>query len=155
MTDFDKISKKLKKRWNFVPFSYTPPHGLIDLFQLFSTPFLTVQIHRINFPDPTGFYHDHPWNFVSFVLRGGYDEYIWEDPYDFKNTSTKKRPLFSIHRIGVGQSHRIYRCKPKTLTLFFCGPWKRDGFTFYQNGDIFDVSAMVESSGGYNITKMR
>lgn len=156
MSNFEGTAEKLKKRWNFVPFSYSPPHGLIDLVQLVGTPYLTVQIHRINFPDPAGYYHDHPWSFFSFILKGGYDEYLWDDPYQVDNFTTKRRPILSLHRISHKTAHRIFRAKPGTLTLFVCGPWVRDGFRFFRNGEDFDISAMIESSsGGKNMLNMR
>jgi hypothetical protein len=156
MSDFDKTAEKMKKKWNFVPFSYSPPHGLIDLVQVFGTPYLTLQIHRINFPDPAGYYHDHPWSFVSLIIKGGYHEYIWDDPYNVDDFKTKKRPLLSVHAVGSSKAHRIFKAKPGTLTVFLCGKWIRNGFRFYRNGKDFDVTSMIESSsGGNNMINMR
>lgn len=152
----EKQADKIKKRWNFVPFYYSAPHGLIDLVQIVGTPYVTVQIHRINFPDVGGYYHDHPWTFYSMILRGGYDENIWDNPYDMDNVKTRRRRLLSIHKIGHESAHRIFRSKPKTLTLFVTGPWVRNGFRFYRDGEDFDISFMMKSSSsGSNILNMR
>lgn len=46
-----------------------------------------VLVHRIDGPDPGLDLHDHPWEFVSIVLRGGYTEehatIIARDPGDW------------------------------------------------------------------------
>lgn len=43
-------------------------------WRVFGTPWCGFYIHRINRPDPRRTLHDHPWPFLSFVLRGGYVE---------------------------------------------------------------------------------
>ena len=41
---------------------------------LVSTPFFGIALHRMDGPDARDTVHDHPWPFVSVVLRGGYVE---------------------------------------------------------------------------------
>lgn len=41
---------------------------------IFHTPVGTVRLHNIRRPDVDEELHDHPWHFVSFILRGGYVE---------------------------------------------------------------------------------
>ena len=46
---------------------------------LIKTPWFSVKLHWILRPDPDRDLHCHPWRFVSFVLRGGYEEYESKD----------------------------------------------------------------------------
>jgi hypothetical protein len=152
----NEIADRLRKRWNFVPFRYNPGHGLISLLQIFSTPFMTVQIHYIDTPDLSGMYHDHPWHFVSFMLSGGYTETIWRDPKSMGSRVTKQRKRFSLHFMSHRWGHNISQCDGTAKTLFVSGPWVRNGFRFYAEGMEKDISKYVETSNdGYNILKMR
>ena len=38
------------------------------------TPWFSLFLHRMDGPDSRPTLHDHPWNFLSVVLRGGYIE---------------------------------------------------------------------------------
>jgi hypothetical protein len=42
--------------------------------RIVQTPWFGVYLHRFDGPDPRRTLHDHPWPFLSFVLRGGYIE---------------------------------------------------------------------------------
>lgn len=50
------------------------------------TPWFAVMLHRMRAPIKHDRYHDHPWNFITFVLRGGYWETmpngkdVWRGP---------------------------------------------------------------------------
>src|SRR5687767_8580068 len=41
---------------------------------ILQTPFGTLRIHKILRSDDDRHFHDHPWNFVSFILKGRYVE---------------------------------------------------------------------------------
>ena len=41
---------------------------------ILTTPLGTIRIHHITRPDADPELHDHPWNFVSLVLKGWYEE---------------------------------------------------------------------------------
>lgn len=82
-----------------------------------------VRLHMIFTPDFDREFHDHPWTFVSLVLRGGYVERRptsatpnWrrdgeEDSYD------TYRPPGSIALRRYTDRHRIISVEPDTLTL--------------------------------------
>ncbi len=42
--------------------------------RIIQTPWFGLYLHRMDGPDPRLTLHDHPWNFHSIVLRGGYVE---------------------------------------------------------------------------------
>ena len=38
----------------------------------FETPWWSVRVHHWLGPDDDRAFHDHPWNFTTFVIKGGY-----------------------------------------------------------------------------------
>lgn len=83
---------------------------------------MAIRLHHIARPDLDRDFHDHPWTFISLVLRGGYierrptsDVPNWlsdeEDGYYIK-----RRPgSFALRRYT--QRHRIIHVEPDTVTL--------------------------------------
>lgn len=103
----------------------------LSRLNLITTPWFSVKLHWIHRPDPDRHMHSHPWSFVSFVLRGGYEEYESKHPdrlpgrlreirwFNYKNTIT---------------AHRISKVKPHTLTLILSGPKDRQkSWGFYHD----------------------
>jgi hypothetical protein len=74
-----------------------------------------VFIHRIHDSDPAGTYHSHPWNGVSFIF-GGY----WEDLLD----GTRHRRSF-INFIRATRHHRVFIERP-VWTLFIHAKKKKN-----------------------------
>jgi len=110
-----------------------------------------IYLHRIDAPDPGRDLHDHPWPFVSIILRGGYEE---------KYADTREAPFLalaaeqnercvgpdratcrrgfrtgwavgSIHRMPLTMCHRIVAVHPGTMTLVLRGRKSRQ-WGFYQ-----------------------
>ena len=86
---------------------------------IIQTPWFSVKLHWIHLPDPDRHLHNHPWPFVSFVLRGGYEELESKDP-QCQPGIPRKINWFNYKNIIT--AHRITKVKPKTLTLIFSGP---------------------------------
>ena len=78
---------------------------------LVQTPWWSVMLHWINLPDPQEDMHDHPVNFLSIILSGGYTE---ETP-----NGIKERRFFNL--IRSSDRHRIISLKKPTLTLAIAG----------------------------------
>lgn len=102
--------------------------------------------HHIADADPGMDLHDHPWSFVSVILRGGYDEQVapireasllaefaeqWPDTC--KPGIERSWSRFSIHRMPLHVAHRITSAKPGTWTLVLRGPTRRK-WGFYLSG---------------------
>lgn len=99
------------ERWGFV-------HERIGGFYL----------HHIVDADPGKDLHDHPWSFISIVLRGKYEE-AWSTttnactPMAGRHKRTWR--WLSIHRMPLTIAHRITRAEPRTWTLVLRGPTRR------------------------------
>lgn len=80
------------------------------------TPIGTVRVHNIVRSDAGRDLHDHPWDFASFVLRGGYREVT--------ATSTRDvtAPAFVLRR--AEDLHRLELARP-AWTFVLTGPRRR------------------------------
>src|SRR4051794_6827094 len=56
-----------------------PGNPMMERWRLIQTPLLGVYVHFIYREDLDPTPHDHPWAFVSLVLRGEYQERVWPD----------------------------------------------------------------------------
>lgn len=78
-----KLAANRSPLWAFmqrfdVP-NYDTDGNYLTRWRLIQTPWFGIYLHRFEGPDPRPTLHDHPWNFASFVLRGGYTEFIEGD----------------------------------------------------------------------------
>lgn len=86
-----------------VPDYDDPSRNYLTRWRLVQTPLFALYLHRMDGPDPRPTLHDHPWPFVSFILRGGY----WEDRLNAHTLVTKKRRVRWINRMPVYGAHSI------------------------------------------------
>ena len=94
-----------------------------------------ARVHHIATPDEDRHLHDHPWDFVSIVLRGGYKEIrpLGVEPGfdgDEERTYLVDRRPGSVAVRRSTDRHRIVSVLPDTWTLFITGP-KRQWWGFY------------------------
>jgi hypothetical protein len=100
--------------------------------RIVQTPLFGLYLHRISGPDPDTYMHDHPWNFWSLVLRGGYTEQVpeaqgmapWRYKHEVKRRLSYKRAE-DLHAI-----RRLHR--NPTWTLLLVGRRRRE-WGFYTN----------------------
>lgn len=103
--------------------------------RIFDTPLIGVYLHDIFEPDHDRDPHNHPWSFISIVLRGEYQERVYENPDGDLSDETGWEPYlrtrFSIHRMDTKSAHRIVYAAPKLKTLVIRGPRKPKGWGFF------------------------
>lgn len=65
-------------RWAFMERFEVPNYDddgiYLTRWRIIQTPRCALYLHRLSGPDPRPTLHDHPWNFLSVVFRGGYTE---------------------------------------------------------------------------------
>lgn len=118
----------MDRRWAFwQKFEIRKPGEAVYLrrWYVIMTPWWSIYLHHILSPDPDRDPHDHPWDFGSFVLSGGYQEYAPEGCYSYSR--------WSWHTKKATDLHRITHVCPNTRTLVFTGPRKRE-WGFLRNG---------------------
>lgn len=100
------------------------------------TPWFGIMFHRIYRPDKQRDLHDHPWNFVSFVLRGSYVEDVPVTDEDENSDANGNKPRlvrwFNWKRAEDRHSIRSVSRSP-IWTLVFTGR-KRRKWGFWVDG---------------------
>lgn len=76
-----KVTRPIQqgRRWAFlvredIPDQADPARVYLRRWRLLQTPWFGIYLHAIYAPDADRHMHDHPWSFVSVLLRGGYAE---------------------------------------------------------------------------------
>lgn len=143
-----RLANNRSPRWAFmerfeIPDYDEPERNYLTRWRLVQTPWFGVYLHRMDGPDPRPTLHDHPWDFVSVILRGGYSE-VATDPHDpFHEgeppSSGERRewPAPSVHRMRATDAHYITHLHRRpTWTLLLVGRrrrewgyWDEDGWT--------------------------
>ena len=88
----------------------------LDRLTLLTTPWFSVKLHKIYRPDQQRDLHDHPWSFLSFVLRGSYVE---DTP-----GGDKKCRWWNFKKAEDSHSIKSVSRSP-VWTLVFCGRRRR------------------------------
>lgn len=85
------------------------------------TPWGTLRLHHILRSDADRHLHDHPFDFTSFLLTGGYTE---ETPGKGEMRQVKWWPRFSVVRKKAEDLHKLILEKP-LWTFVISGPKTR------------------------------
>jgi hypothetical protein len=88
--------------------------GYMTREKLFSLGPLNVRLHTILTEDGTPLLHNHPFGYMSLILRGGYDEQVLVGD----NIVTMRHSRLSLILRGQKTYHRISKVLPGTKTLF-------------------------------------
>lgn len=103
--------------------NYDDDGTYLTRLRIVATPWFGVYIHRFDGPDPRLTLHDHPWNFTSLVLRGGYVERRLDPRTMEVNEAHRVR---WVNRIRTHDFHAIVRLsRVPTWTLMLVGPRRR------------------------------
>lgn len=128
----DKSARRLASnrspRWAFmerfeVPNLDNPTETYLSRLRIIQTPWFALYLHRMDGPDSRPTLHDHPWSFVSLVLRGGYVERRLDTHNMQVNEAHRVR---WVNRMRTHDAHAITRLlRVPTWTFLFVGPRRR------------------------------
>lgn len=130
--------------------------------RVLQTPLFGIMVHRINGPDARAVLHNHPFPFISFVIKGkGYTEYVPGPGGSPESTAPYAIPR-RIRRVNVKRFNNSFHWINEvhgdhTYTLVFTGRRRRvwgylekDGtfvpFNLHPNNDVFHEA--LEARGG-------
>ena len=71
-------------------------------YSIFTCPLFSIKLHRILISDDDCM-HDHPWSFISFILKGGYVEHTPFGKKLYGFGSILWRPAPTIHKLEIFQ----------------------------------------------------
>lgn len=138
-------------RWYVIP----DPEGgqtYLKRLRIIQTPWFGIYIHWIYLPDDDRHPHDHPWNFTSVILKGGYIEQVVTDGgFDHLPLRTNRGTIrwlqewrrFSYHKMPMWKAHQIKELlRVPTVSLILVGPrvrswgfWTETGFVPWREYD--------------------
>ena len=75
---------------------------LLIRWNLFECRWFSLKIHKLVSSD-NSCQHDHPWAFVTFLMKGGYVEYTPTGSKIYSRFSLLYRPARYIHRLEIHQ----------------------------------------------------
>jgi len=91
-------------------------------YRLFACPWFNIYIHKLCKSDEEKHPHDHPWSFITFILKGNYIEYTLDHP-----RGILRKWLHIVYHRAEDVHKFILPEEPKpTWTLVFTGPRKRE-----------------------------
>jgi hypothetical protein len=106
-----------------IPDMDRPDRTYLRRWRIVETPWFGVKVHHILMTDSDRAHHDHPWSFVSLILRGGYEESI----RGVAETVRRRRRPGRWHRMPAEGLHRITTLYGRSCwTLVVNGPRRRE-----------------------------
>lgn len=127
----DRIVARAKR----TPYFHLP--GYMERYWLFQTRWLSCRLHVILRSDDDRALHDHPWDYATVILRGGYVE-VTRDPDAWPLTSwvrshwdsaLQRRDWIAPGRVLFRRAESLHRLEipngQACLTLFFMRPPRR------------------------------
>lgn len=103
-------------------------------WRFFTSPWLRIYLHKICRSDEDKHLHTHPWNFISFILKGGYNQLFCAD-LDFL-PSIQIFERFNIVHMNRYDGHQITLSHTPTWTLVFAYGGYKDWGYFTERGYI-------------------
>jgi hypothetical protein len=91
----------------------------------FETPWGSIRLHHWIGPDDDRHRHDHPWNFITFVLRGGYTDLSPSGDEHLKAPTVQYR--------SAEHQHTVVPDEGGAWTIIITGPKIRN-WGFWVNG---------------------
>lgn len=102
---------------------YRSINGFLERFTLLKLGSFHIRFHLIKTADESTFYHNHPFNYISIILKGGYRETYLTPKAEVVELTHKR---FDIIKRSGGVFHRIEEIFGPTTTLFITygkKPW--------------------------------
>lgn len=107
------IAPPIKKMRLFKPYSNI--EDFLARFTLLKIGPLHIRLHKITDKDRTTLYHNHPFHYISLILKGGYSESVIKDGKIEKVSHSAG----SVIVRSCEAFHRIENIRKTTYTLFF------------------------------------
>jgi hypothetical protein len=141
--DLGRVAKSGTRRWEVKRAELVgPPECPVMQRWCLLTPLLSIRLHHFLRPDEHRHPHDHPWWFITLVLKGGYVDRAMingiEHADTLKRFSIRFRPALHRHWVDTQDS----------WTLILTGPVSRK-WGFWIGNNLFEPVADYFKYYGY------
>ena len=100
---------------------------------VFTTPWFSIRVHNFLRSDDKRYFHDHAWDFWTFILKGSYYDVSPQKLNNNNNKISKKlRKTYHLYKVEAEHKHYV-EVNKSCWTLLFCLPKKRN-WGFWVNG---------------------
>lgn len=111
---------------------YSSIKDFLQRFTLLKVGNLHIRLHKITDKDRTTLFHNHPFNYISIILKNGYTETYLKDGTEKKLNHN----FLSLIKRDHTTYHRIDDIKGETITLFIAyGKYKWNAFNMKNEGN--------------------
>lgn len=93
---------------------YSNIKNFLHRYTLLKIGSLHIRLHKVTDKDRTTLFHNHPFNYISIILKGGYTETYIVNGIEKMSTSS----FLSVIKRKHSCYHRIDDIKSETITLF-------------------------------------
>jgi hypothetical protein len=123
-------------RWCLLRWTDVDPEGSGEIYltrlHIVQTPWFSIMLHWLRRADPQPDLHDHPNDFISLVLRGGYSE-----ERETRRGYSSSRDIRFFNIMKAEDRHKILSVKKSTITLVFANKVRRN-WGFWRNDRFID-----------------
>lgn len=128
------LRKWLRFEPHFIIGDWQDPY-LLRWYVLPRNHFLNIYLHKFIRSDDDRALHDHPWSFLSWIIKGEYIEHADNGMYLRERWSIAYRPAKWLHRVELLRGPAIARERTRVRpvrpelpvwTLILTGPKKRE-----------------------------
>lgn len=115
---------------------------------VFETSLVSLYIHKILKEDKDLHQHNHPWNFVSIILKGCYlvSELFAED---YSHLYLRHKSFGSVTKMTYDDFHKIVKIEKGPVWSLLLAYGKRKSWGYLVNGGIVESGSLV--NGGSRI----
>jgi len=93
---------------------YSNIKDFLQRYTLLKISTLHIRLHKITDKDRSTLFHNHPFNYISIILKGGYSEIYLSNGIEKKCSHT----FLSVIKRSNDVYHRIDEIKGDTITFF-------------------------------------
>lgn len=95
-------------------------------WRIIHTPWFGIYLHKWNKPDPRPTLHNHPWPFISFILKGSYEEHRLMDLGYKYGYAAIHGFIKWVNIVKRDDYHAVTSVKSGTISLMFVGKTHED-----------------------------
>lgn len=125
------IDRVLAKIFNFIVIDSEENGPYMVRYKIFRCPWFKVFLHHILRSDEDDELHDHPWNFVSFILWSGY--------YEILPKWSRRVRAGAVVRHRAADAHRLVLERPAWTLVIVTGKKRHWGFVTERGWEPYEV----------------